>query len=244
MLKIERWAIPTLIILIILELATLPFVLNLTYAGRSESPDKVLTYTEGKFKADNDTEIVNNGVVKISLFQSIYENVKSGNGDNILAPGTEGDNIIRLDNTTNRDIKYTAVLYSISSSEDLGISPEMSGTNFEDTDKYVLPSNVSYDNVIRAVKGKVDARRIQDFDINWSWAFEGDESQDIIDTSLGNKAMRDDISVGLYIVVEDEGEKYTPVPTGDDTVIGLYVILLVGSLMGLLLMSVRRKRVS
>ena len=71
---------------------------------------------------------------------------------------------------------------------------------------------------------------MQDFDIDWSWAFtdEADEAaRDEIDTYLGNKSAdgdADEATVGLYIVVHDEGD-HVP-KTGDNSMIYGYLVLM------------------
>ena len=60
--KINQWLLPAVLILFILEIVTLPYMVQLTYAGRSEEAGHVLTYTEGKLTWDSATGIDENGV--------------------------------------------------------------------------------------------------------------------------------------------------------------------------------------
>ncbi len=246
-LRASAWLLPAVLILFILEIATLPLVINLTYAGRSESPDRVLTYTTGRLTWDAAGGILESGAAELSLFDSLYQNVLAEDGANVLAPGTEGDSIVRLENTVGRRISYTAVVYEIKSSESLDIVTALNGEGFEDTKEYTLPAGVGAENVIRAVSGTVPAGQIQDFDIDWQWAFELDAQKDINDTALGDKSAAgdpDDVLIGFWIVVEDEGEPYSPeIPkTGDTSLVEVYVILLCVSAAALLILLLLRKK--
>lgn len=88
-----------------------------------------------------------------------------------------------------------------------------------DTYDYILPRGAEESDVIRAVTGTVGGGMIQDFDIHWFWLFEESDAQDIIDTWLGDKAAfteADDITIGLFIVVEDYNSYIPNVPDPTD----------------------------
>ena len=241
------WLLPAVLILFILEIFTLPFVLNLTYAGRSESPNHVLTYTPGRLRWDDATGVNPDGSAVLSLFDSQYGGtVEAENGDKVIAPGTEGFNIVRLKNDADKPVNYTAVLYEIKDNPDLPVEAELNGTGFAEAENYPLPEKAKDAKVIRAVAGKIGSREIQDFDVNWLWNYYEDEAQDVLDTLLGDKAAygkADDMTVGLYIVVEDNNESITPdVPQTGDTGTGMYVALMVVSGLALILLVVTRRR--
>lgn len=224
MKKKKSWIYSTLITLFILQLITLPFVIKYTYAGRSESPDHTITYTTHKLKWDKGTTVGINGSAKLSLFDTYYKNVKSGNGDKVLAPGTKGDNTIRLKNNTNRTVDYTAVIYEIRDKKELNAKVSVSGNNFKNTKKYNLPKSIKNEKIIKAVKGNLEGKKIQDFDIDWIWDF---EINDKVDTKLGNEKFdnKEDIVVGFYISVEDEGRTVAP-QTGDSTLLVTYILFM------------------
>jgi len=242
--KQRCWLLPTTLILFLLLVVTFPFVAQLTYSGRSESPDHVLTYTPGKLVWDSATGITPDGSAELSVFSARYDNVLSGDGSSVVAPGTDGMNIVRLKNDSEGEVSYTAVLYRIRSSEQLPAEASLSGENFTDTTSYSLPDGVPADSVVRAVSGSVGSGQIQDFDINWLWTFTEGEDSDKIDTLLGNNAAdgsAEDITVGLYIVVEDNNEPVTP-ETGDNSMIGMYIALIaISGFMMLLLLFGRKK---
>ena len=244
-----RWMLPVMLILFILEIVTFPLVLGYTYSDRSETPNHVLSYTQGKLRWDSATGINADGSAVLDLFDYIYpdgteSDVEASDGDNVVAPGTEGFNIVRLKNNVSGSIKYTAVLYRIRSSEELPVEASLSGTGFSDTASYPLPAGVSRHQVLRAVSGTLAGRAAQDFDVSWLWEFYVSDAQDVTDTVLGNKLEPDEVTVGLYIVVEDENSYAVPTSpkTGDDSFIGLYSALMLISLLMLLLLFFEWRR--
>lgn len=242
--KASRWLLPAVLIMLILELMTLPFVLGITYAGRGESPDHILTYTEGKLTWDSSTGIDENGVAELDLFKTMYGDVKSQNDDNVIAPGTEGYNIVRLKNSVNDSVKYTAVIYNKRTDEQLPVVPVLVGSNFKETTEYSLPAGVEPYQVVRAVTGTLQGGEIKDFDISWDWQFEVSELQDSIDTFLGNKENADEVVAGLYVVVEDNNSYVSAgsPKTGDNSYIGMYLGLMMISFVLFLLLLWDRHR--
>lgn len=244
--RFGRWMPSAVLILLLLAVATLPLVVQFTYAGRSEAPDHVLTYTTGKLRWDKDTGIDKNGAAVLSLFQSRYDDtVLSDNGARVVAPGTEGFNLIRLHNKGGGPIQYTAVLYQIRQEPALPVQAALEGSGFTDAKTFPLPDGVSRSQVLRAVSGKLKAKEIQNFDIRWLWEYAVSDSQDQLDTLLGGRAADgrpDDVTIGLYIVVQDNNETVIP-QTGDNGVGGYLLAMAVsGTLLLLLVLAERRKR--
>lgn len=235
--KTSQWLLPTVLILFILEVLTLPLVLEITYAGRSDGPDHILTYTTNSLVWDSATGIDEHGVAQLSLFHTIYDDTVDGNGDKVVAPGTEGLNILRLKNNSQSEITYTAVLYCIKTNDALPVEVTLQGEGFAETESYSLPYEIGEEYVLRAVTGILPKDQIRDFDISWLWDYEVSDKQNEIDTVLGNWDELDDITVGVYIVVEDEGITVDPEPpkTGDEG-LGMYLTLMGISLVALLLL--------
>ena len=246
--KLREWMFPAVLILFILQVILLPVMIGLTYAVPAERPEHILTYRTGSLVWDKATSVRPDGSAELTFFETLYQNVNAGNAEKVLAPGTEKDSVVRLKNDTNKEITYTAVLYSLSTSPDLDIGATLSGNGFLDTSRYTLPENIKKEAVIRAVGGKLDARKLQDFDINWFWRFEDGAStyeRDQIDTYLGNKAAdgkADEATLGFYLVVHDDGEIVPSPQTGDDTMIGGYVVLMLISGGLCLFLALTRKR--
>lgn len=245
LLKKREWLLPVGLILFLLAMILVPFAVERTYAGRNEASSHTLTYTTGNLVWDSGTDVdVQTGVAELSLFNSIYQNVEADDGDKVVAPGTEGKNIVRLKNDADNSISYIAVMYRMKDADTLPVQPVLAeDTAFTDTGNYPLPSGVTQDQVVRAVTGTVGANELQDFDITWLWEYYQSDERDQMDTALGNKAAwdtADDVTVGLYIVVEDDYSSsdpfsstpddpytYPQVPkTGDSSHLGSYLILM------------------
>ncbi len=246
--KQKVWILPTIIVLFILEILTFPLVVSLTYAGKSESPEHIITYNTGKLIWDDNTKVRADGTGELTLFDTLYQNVNSDNGEKVLAPGTEGDNIVRLHNKCGNEVTYTAIMYTIRSVGNLPVVAVMDGDG-NDTEDFSLPNGIEKDSVVKALSGKLSDGQIADFNIDWHWTFEQGTEQDIIDTAFGDKAAQDEadnVVMGIYIVVEDQGSKVRPNPpkTGDDTVIFGYITLCAISFIAIILLLItdRKKR--
>lgn len=246
--RLREWLFPAILILFILQVILLPVMIGLTYATRSERPEHILTYTTGSLVWDKDTSVHPDGSAELSFFETLYENVNADNAEKVLAPGTEKDSIIRLKNNTKRTVRYTAILYSLSSTPELDIGASLSGNGFSDTSQYTLPEGINEEKVVRVVGGSLDANKMQDFEINWFWNFEDEtniDGRDRIDTYLGNKAAKgeaDEATIGFYLVIHDGGD-ITPSPqTGDNTMIGGYIVLMFISGGMCLFLALTRKR--
>lgn len=228
--KNRQRILPLLLTLAVLALLSLPLAVNPAWAAPGTSPDHVLTYNQNSLKWDSTTGINADGTAELKLFDANYNNVESVDGRKVVAPGTDGSNMIRLVNNVSGRIRYTAVLYSIKTDPRIPVQPSLSGTGMYDTASYQLPAGVTGAEVIRAVRGTVAGHGLQDFDINWLWNYEVTDAQDVTDTELGNAAAAamkeqtdgDTVTVGFYIVVEDSNNYYVP-KTGDDSHIAMYL---------------------
>lgn len=158
--KLREWLFPAILILFILQVILLPVMIGLTYATRSERPEHILTYTTGRLVWDKDTSVRPDGSAALSFFESLYQNVNAENVEKVLAPGTEKDSIVRLKNNSKNSVRYTAVLYSLSTTPDLDIGASLSGDGFSDTSDFTLPDKINKDTVIRAVGGSIAANAI------------------------------------------------------------------------------------
>lgn len=228
--KNRQRILPLLLALAVLALLSLPLAVNPAWAAPGTSPDHVLTYNQNSLKWDSATGINADGTAELTLFDAKYTNVEAVDGRRVVAPGTDGSNMIRLVNNVSGRIRYTAVLYSIKTDPRIPVQPSLDGTGMYDTASYQLPAGVTGAEVIRAVRGTVAGHGLQDFDINWLWNYEVTDAQNVTDTELGNAAAAamkeqtegDSVTVGFYIVVEDSNNYYVP-KTGDDSHIAMYL---------------------
>lgn len=261
--KKREWLLPVALILFLPAMILVPFAAVPTYAGRSEVPGHTLTYTTGNLVWDSGTDVdAQTGVAELSLFNSTYQSVKAGDGDKVVAPGTEGKNIVRLKNDADNSVSYIAVMYRMKEADTLPVQPVLADdTAFTDTGNYPLPSGVTQEQVVRAVTGTVGAKELQDFDITWLWEYYQSEERDQMDTTLGNKAAwdtADDVTAGWYLVVEDNDSPtnspsntpedpytYPEVPkTGDSSHLEFYLLLMAisGVLLLLFLLDSRKEK--
>lgn len=243
--KVKGFILPALMFLFVLEVLIFPEVVKLSYAGRSESPDHILTYTKGELTWDNNTRVKKDGSGELSLFQDAYSNVESDNGSKVIAPGTDGFNIVRLKNDAPGNIKYNAVLYEIKSDERIPVKTDMFVKNSSESKNAHFPKGISKDSIIKSYEGTLAPGTIEDFDISWIWEFTEDELQDITDTELADISAIDeskDITVGIYVTVEDNNSYVTPRPpkTGDNQKFASYITFLCISAFILLIIISRR----
>ena len=228
--KNRQRILPLLLVLAVLALLSLPLAMNPAWAAPGYAPDHVLTYNQNSLRWDSATGINADGTAELRLFDANYNNVESVDGRKVVAPGTDGSNMIRLVNNVSGRISYTAVLYSIKTDPRIPVQPSLGGTGMYDTLRYQLPAGAENAEVIRAVRGTVAGHGLQDFDINWLWNYEVSDAQDVTDTMLGDAAAAamkeqtegDSITVGFYVVVEDSNNYYVP-KTGDDSHLAMYL---------------------
>ena len=90
------WILPVVLVLFICEIITLPLTSFFTYAGKSDAPDHVLTLEGEKLVWSTSENILSNGSAEFRLFSDEYQNVKSSDGDKVVAPGTESYSMVRL----------------------------------------------------------------------------------------------------------------------------------------------------
>ncbi|MBQ6183026.1 MAG: hypothetical protein IJK33_03980 [Clostridia bacterium] len=238
------WILPVVLILFICEVITLPLTYFFTYAGKSEAPDHVLTLEGQELVWSTSENILPCGCAEFRLFSDEYQNVKSDNGDKVVAPGTESDSIVRLKNANKEEATYIATLYVIQSSE-LPVTADLICEEGTLTDEYVLPEHAAGADVIASYTGVIKSEEIVDFTTEWKWKFYESDAQDQIDTALGNLAAEgkaDNIVLGLYIVVEGE-EEVIPPQTGDRSMLPQIIALVVtGVCLVLIIVGRRRKK--
>lgn len=246
--KIQPWLIPVVFILFILELATFPFVVSITDIASDARADRLLTFHADKLTWDSDLGIGENGETELSLFNAYYAGVQSGNGDDVIAPGTAGRTVLRLANASQEKIRFTAVVYQIKSSENLPIVTTLEGSGLTNVDEYILPPNVAQDQVLRCVQGVLEPDKEQDFTIRWNWRFEGDEVSDELDTLLGNAAANnntaDDVVIGFNLYIHDgNGLVFAGVPMIHEIgLIEVWIVMLSLSAVTLLVLLWLKKR--
>ena len=235
-LSVARWLLPIVVVLVVLEIASFPYVLNVIYSNRFVSPDRMLAYVGGRIESGDGYVYNGAGKVQLDLFDTEYDGVQSDDKfENVVAPGTKGSDTVQLQNRITGEVVYTAVFYIKKDDEKLPINVNVVG-EFTDTDDYVLPKSVSEDQVFRAITGTLAGGEILNFDIEWEWLFDRGEEGDEIDNLLGNKEELDDIAIGVDITIEDENEYVLPL--NPDTQTAMYTAAVVVSVVLLIILLV------
>lgn len=200
--KHTEWMIPVLVILLVLVMATLAVCATMAYAGRSEKPDNTLTCRDGKLEWDGHTGIdPQTGEYELLLFEGMSE---GRDGKKIIAPGDGDRRIVRLSNRSGGEVQYVAVLYLESGA---GVPVKGEFTSHEKAEEgtvSILPEGMEDAQVLDVAGGSVGKGKIEDFDIAWSWEYEGDEMKDAADTALGTDG--GSAKLGVYITVSGRRE--------------------------------------
>lgn len=244
--SVWQWVFPTALILFICTALTLPLILVLTYAGNSAKPTHTLELKNSQLTWGSDTDILEDGSADLSLFSSYYDNVNADNGERVVAPGTAAEALIKFINKSGHTVTYYAYLYERKSDPSLPVTSSMTSGASTVVTKYSKPDVLKDETVLTVLKGTVTNDTVVDFAIDWNWLFEVDDAQDVIDTYFGDKAAKeraDDVTVGFYLVVEDENGNITPdpPPTGDHTVKYVLALLVISGIV-LIIAVIGRKR--
>lgn len=243
---VRKLLLPAVLVLFLLEVITFPVVLTLTYATKNTNPEHILTYADEALTWDANTVVRPDGSAELSLFETIYGNTVSDNGEKLLAPGTQGDSLVRLKNDSSETASYTAVVYTIKNNASLPVAAGLSGTGWTATTNHPVPEGVQRDQVTHAVTGQLPAGQIQDFQLDWHWLYEESMTQDELDTMLGDAAADGyaaDVTIGIYILISgNDGTTYVPAPQmgHSNIIIGYVILLCVSAAVLLILIFLRR----
>lgn len=232
-----------IVVLTAAALLTFPYAFNVTWSLPGAEADRTLTYRRGKLTWDTAADIDENGVIQLSMFRSDYGSVAAGNGENVIAPGTERTTRVRLLNTASGSVRYSAVLYRLDET-DVPVQAGLNGADAAIT-SYPLPNGVTKDQVVGAVDGTLGGSSVKTVDVDWKWDYSVNDTADSHDTQLGARSNRDTVQYGLYVVVEDENSKdggFVLPQTGDNSHLMLWFIVLVVALCLMIAIAVWDRR--
>lgn len=204
MKKTEKRLLVVTLILLFLAAVAFPIATTITYAlHETETPLHVLNYETNRLYWENGTHGVDeNGVYQLSLFDSLPT---GEDGEKIISPGDEDKNEIQLRNKTGHDMYYKAVLYKISR-DNVPINADFTNIPESDNERlYTLPDGVEKTDVVRAVGGKLAAYELKTFELEWVWEYYIDDTQDALDTMIGNLSSSD-VTLGVWFTVSDNIE--------------------------------------
>ena len=199
-----------------------------------------------------DENIVWSGETDIEIFSITYDNesgqttVRSQNDMKVLAPGVGSKYTFELENTGNVSLDYTMEMDAWFSHTDYPIPVVVRVS--DSIGNYYLGSDEEMVDVLRLSEVKAAGTIAKDwlraYTLEWEWPYE--RGEDIYDTMLGNMAVDEDITLTIRIrtTATYSGDPDAPggdrPATGDNAQIGLYAILMVASLGGLLFLLLPR----
>lgn len=172
--------------------------------------------------------------------------VESDDGENVIAPGTDGYYTFWIKNTGQVPMDYQ-VSFESKQNYDYGIPMEF---RLKSGNTYIFGDGanwMSWEDLNKAGEGKrLEPKNYASYTLEWRWKFRGDNEHD---TYLGNKAVHQDIKQIVIIYTTGtpsagyEGYHHLPgVQTGDDTPILLYLMLALAACAGIFVMTKKRKR--
>ena len=218
-------------------------------------PPKVLAATplmlaSPGFEA-RDKDTVWSGETDIEIFSIRYDNesgevtVRSQDDAKVLAPGVGGSYSFELANTGNVSLDYTMEMDAWFSDTQYPIPVVVRVTDRQN--RYLLGSEEEMADVLQLSQvqeeGTIAAGYVRQYTLEWEWPFEVD---DAYDTMLGNLAVEEDIVLTVQIRTTATGSDDPDAPGGDEPItgdtakVGLYAILMVVSLGGILFILLPR----
>lgn len=206
------------------------------------------------FEASDDNTVWTTNT-QIEIFRVSYENgeqfitINSDDGDKLIAPGSQNAYTFKLKNTGNVALDYNVEIDAYITPGDIHV-PITARLNRYDG-KWVAGSKDAYADV-PALDAAEDAATLGAgkytyYVLEWVWPFES--GNDMLDTMLGNLATDMDITFTIGIKTtatesqnpgDDSG--ITPPQTGDNTILGVWIALAIGSCATLLFLIVFWKK--
>ena len=211
--------------------------------GESSAPDTPPQVTQPpkkpEFEAGDDKTVWDTNT-QVEIFKVSYVNgegvitVNSGNGDKVIAPGTENSYTFKLKNTGNVALDYTVEIDAYVTPGDIEI-PIVGRLNRYDG-KWVVGDKDEY--VIVPVldtaedKATLGAGKYTYYTLDWLWPFESGDDE--LDTILGNLAVDEELTFTIVIktTATESSNPYddsgiTAPQTGDNTNLTLWIVLAV-----------------
>ncbi len=193
------------------------------------------------FEASDDNTVWSTNT-QVEIFCVSYVNgeqvitVNSGNGDKVIAPGTENSYTFKLKNTGNVALDYTVEIDACFTPADIEI-PITGRLNRYDG-KWVVGGKDEYAKVsvldTAEDNATLGAGKYTYYTLDWLWPFES--GNDELDTMLGNLAVDQELTFTIVIktTATESSNPYddsgiTPPQTGDNTNLTLWIVLAVSS---------------
>lgn len=249
-------------VLLILEVFMLPVILTRVSDTATKEDKYTVVYKDKELICNCGSKLTDEGAILLNFFDECNKTTKSGRDETItvdydksfksgkgvdknigkvIAPGGEKVSVITIKNSENCPLKYDAWLFNGSTSDQLPITVDMTSDGEiavpEEDMKKEFPAYTQ--SSIDYIKGIVPPGKSQEIEVVWKWDYSSGESQDEIDTYLGNRAsenIADKITIGFKILAETSGKPVTlqNIDTDNRPKLALYVLFMIISLFVLL----------
>ncbi len=194
----RKWFVCAVVFLAICVLATSFLLVGQLdqYLYRKEHDIEIDLLSEPGFEMDDGSGNMIFSTTSVdSLFQASYTNddgsnltVVSSKGDDVIAPGTQGEYTFRLKNTEDVELYYSFVidgLLSVENAEHLiPVQVRLKGADGE----YLIGSDDEWEDIINlhdiSDAGTLKGNSSRYYSLEWQWPF--DCGDDAFDTMLGN----------------------------------------------------------
>ena len=193
------------------------------------------------FEASDDNTVWSTNT-QVEIFRVSYVNgeqvitVNSGNGDKVIAPGTENSYTFKLKNTGNVALDYTVEIDAYFTPADIEIPITGRLNRYDGT--WVIGGKDEYAKVpvldTAEDNATLGAGKYTYYTLDWLWPFES--GNDELDTMLGNLAVDQELTFTIVIktTATESSNPYddsgiTPPQTGDNTNLTLWIVLAVSS---------------
>lgn len=214
------------------------------------APEATLPPKNPGFQA-SDNETVWSTDTRVEIFRVSYADgeqvitVKSGNGEKIIAPGTENSYVFKLKNTG--DVAMDYKLEVDASFAPTGMEIPITARLNRYDGAWVVGGKDTYEkaSVLDAAEDRatLGVGKYSYYTLDWLWPFEGDDQ---LDTLLGDLAEEQDlvftVTIRTYATESDDPNAdggITP-QTGDQSRIALWIVLAISSLVMMILLLFRR----
>jgi hypothetical protein len=198
------------------------------------------------FEASDDNTVWSTNT-QVEIFRVSYVNgeqvitVNSGNGDKVIAPGTENSYTFKLKNTGNVALDYTVEIDAYFTPADIEIPITGRLNRYDGT--WVIGGKDEYAKVpvldTAEDNATLGAGKYTYYTLDWLWPFES--GNDELDTMLGNLATEQELTFTIVIKTTAtessnpyDGSGITTPQTGDNSNLTLWFVLAVSSFMMML----------
>jgi hypothetical protein len=229
----RKWFVCAVVFLVVCVLATSFLLVGQfdQYLYRKEHDIEIDLLSEPGFEMDDGSgNMVFSTTSVDSLFQASYTGgedsnvtVLSSKGDDVIAPGTQGEYTFRLKNTEDVELYYSFVidgLLSVENSEHLiPVQVRLKGAEGD----YLIGSDDAWEDIVNlhdiSDAGTLKGNSSRYYTLEWQWPFE--RGNDVFDTMLGNGELTldgsPDATFGQEINFSLQIETFSMLPVEDRT---------------------------